>query len=104
MLRHAQHVAGEMLEVQRALVVVGIAVAARVPGGGPEMLGKHRQLQIPVAAIAAYSVQEQHQRARSLDRNRDARRRLDEDGFHAYSALAPEILTACARLALSLFR
>src|SRR5207302_10364107 len=47
--------------------------AARVPGGGREMLGKHRQLQIPVAAIAAYSVQEQHQRTRSLDRNRDAR-------------------------------
>src|SRR2546422_3275683 len=33
-LHHAQHVAGEMLEMQRALVVVGVAVAARVPGGG----------------------------------------------------------------------
>src|SRR3989442_14813247 len=72
--------------MQRAVVIVGIAVAARVPGGGPEMLGEHRQLQIPVAAIAAYSVQEQHQRTRSLDRNREARRRLDEEGFHAYSS------------------
>src|SRR5438309_7066290 len=93
-----------MLEVQRALVVVGIAVAARVPGGGREMLGKHRQLQIPVAAIAAYAVQEQHQRTRSLDRDRDARCWFDEDGSHAYSALAPEIFTAMPRAARSFLR
>ena len=35
-LGDAQHVAGEVLELQRAFVVVGVAVAARVPGGGLE--------------------------------------------------------------------
>jgi hypothetical protein len=55
-----------------------------------------------VRAVAADAVQEHDERAAAGDAQRDARRAGDEDGVQGYSALAPEIFTARARLSLSL--
>jgi hypothetical protein len=102
-LRDAQHVAGEMVELQRTFVVVGVAVAARVPGRGLEVPREELDLAREIAAVAADAVEEEDQRARSRDRDREARRGFDEDCFQGYSAFAPEILTARARFSLSFF-
>lgn len=67
-IQHALEVAPQIGEVERPGVILGIAVAPRVPGGG---------------AVA--------------DRRRSFR-------LSGYSALAPEIFTARARLALSVLR
>jgi hypothetical protein len=76
----AQNVAGEVLELQRALVVVGIAVAARVPGRGLEaVLREEFDLAGPVAAIAADAVQEKYQLSVACDRDRKPRRRINEN-------------------------
>jgi len=53
-------------------------------------------------AMAADAVQEQDERAAPGDADRDARRTGDENRFQGYSALAPEMRTARARLSLSL--
>jgi hypothetical protein len=55
-------------------------------------------------AVAAHTVDEQHERAAPGDRNREARRGADENRFQDYSALAPEIFTARPRLWKSFFR
>jgi hypothetical protein len=78
-LDHAQHVAGEVLEVQRAVVVVGLAVAARVPGHGPVAAREELELAGPVAAVAADAVEKQHQLTLAGDRKRQARRGFDEN-------------------------
>jgi hypothetical protein len=49
-------------------------------------------------------MQKENRRALAGDREGEPRRRFDEDRFQGYSALAPEIFTARARLALSFFR
>jgi hypothetical protein len=48
-----------LIELQRAFVVLGIAVAARIPGRGPESTGEELDLPRPVAAAAADAVQEE---------------------------------------------
>src|SRR6185369_8867321 len=98
-----EQVRGEILELERALVVVGIAVAARVPRGGLEsVLRKEGELVLPVVAIAADAVEEQDQRPPSRARHRDARAARNQRGPGRHSAFAPEIFTARARLSLSL--
>jgi hypothetical protein len=101
-LGDAQHVAGEVVELQRSLVVVGVAVAARVPRRRAKAPREELDLVAPVAAVAADAVQEQDQLAAAGDGDRESRRRLDKNAFQGYSALAPEIFTARARLSLSL--
>ena len=102
-LGDAQHVAGEVVEVQRPLVVVGFPVAARVPRRRLVALRrKERHLGVPVLPVPADAVQEQDQRAASGDRDREPRRRPDEDRLQGYSALAPEIFTALLLLSESL--
>lgn len=51
--------------------------------------------------MPADAVQEEKQRPLAGDRQREARRASDEDGFQPYSALAPEIFTACPRFSRS---
>jgi hypothetical protein len=80
-LRHAQHVADQVLELQPALVVVGLAEAARVPRGDLEAVREALQLRRPVAAVAADAVQQQDQAAGARDRYGEARRGPDEDGL-----------------------
>jgi hypothetical protein len=99
---HPQHVGAEIIELQRPVVIVRVAVAARVPGN--RLIGRRerRELRVPMAPIAADAVQEQEQGSAAGDAQRDARRTGDQDGFQGYSAFAPEIFTARARLSLSL--
>src|SRR6185436_11249809 len=100
-LDHAHHVAAEILELQLARVVVGLAVAARVPGSGAKALREGLELLRPVASIAADAMQEKHERAFARDRDREARRRADHGGLGIHSAFAPEIFTARPRLSRS---
>ena len=51
--------------------------------------------------MPANAVKEEKERSFPGDRQRDARRRPDEDGFQPYSALAPEIFTAWPRFSRS---
>ena len=62
MIEQAQHVAGEIAEIERPVIVVRLAVAARVPGDRVELLGEDRDLVVPVGAVAADAVHEQDQR------------------------------------------
>jgi hypothetical protein len=97
----AQDVAREMVELQGALVVVRFAVAARIPCRRGVVLREVFELLAPVAVVAADAVQEEEQRPFARDGDCDARRGTDVDGFQGYSAFAPEIFTARARLSLS---
>jgi hypothetical protein len=99
--KDAQQVGGKAMKIERAFIVVGIAVAARVPGGRGEPAREELDLRVPGAAAAADAVQEKDQRSLARDREREARRCADENRFQAYSALAPEILTARPRLSKS---
>jgi hypothetical protein len=68
-----------MVELQRAFVVVRVAVTARIPGGGAvSMRGEEIDLAGPVAPVAADAVEKQDQLAMAGDSNRKARCRLDE--------------------------
>ncbi len=87
--------------MQSSFVVVGVAVAARVPGGRAKPLREEVKLRRPVRAVAADAVQEYDERPSAGDGYGDARRRAYEERFQDYSALAPEIFTARARLSLS---
>ena len=78
-LGDAQDVADEMLELQRAVVVLGIAVAARVAGRGLEAARKELDLAAPVTPVAADPVQEKHQLAVAGDGHRKPRCRFDEN-------------------------
>jgi hypothetical protein len=78
-LGDAQDVAGKILELQRAVVVLGIAVAARVAGRGLEAAREELDLATPVTPIAADPVQEKHQLAVAGDGHREPRRRFDEN-------------------------
>ena len=53
--------------------------------------------------VAADAVEEERERPFARDREREARRAADENRFQAYSARAPEILTARPRLSKSFF-
>jgi hypothetical protein len=64
-------------------LVVGIAVAARVPGGRAIAPREELELRGPVAAVAAYAVKEEQELALARERQREARRGTDEDGFQA---------------------
>jgi hypothetical protein len=97
-IQKAKNVRGEVAEVQRAFVIVRIAVAARVPGDGGEAAREELELRIPRAPVAADAVQEDDVRSLSRDREREPRRPGDEQRVQAYSALAPEIFTARPRL------
>jgi hypothetical protein len=67
----SQHVAGKSVELQGAFVVVGIAVAARIPGrGAKSMRGKESDLAGPVAPVAANAVEKQDQLAVAGDGDR----------------------------------
>jgi hypothetical protein len=102
LIRHAEDVLREDLKIQGPRVVLRIAVTARVPGSGFESRGKELELPVPAMAITADAVQEEDERPLARDRDREPRRGADEDGVQGYSAFAPEILTARARLSLSL--
>jgi hypothetical protein len=83
MIEHPLEIGRERRELERALVVVGIAVAARVPGGGAIARGEERELGVPVAAVAADAVQEDEELALARERQREARRGADPDCFQA---------------------
>jgi hypothetical protein len=81
MLGDAQHVAGEVVELQRAVVVVGIAVAARVPGSGLEVVREEFDLAGPVAPVAADAVEKEDEGPAAGDRDSETRCRFDENRF-----------------------
>jgi hypothetical protein len=83
MIEHAHEIGRERRELQQAFVVVGIAVAARVPGGRAIAQAKERQLRVPVAAVAADAVKEEDELALARERQREARRGTDEERFQA---------------------
>src|SRR5436190_13963976 len=100
-LEHAQQVFAEHGEVERPFVVVGLTVAARVPGSRLVRAGEELHLRIPVLPPAANAMQEDEEFALARHRQGKARRGTDEDRIHRYSAFAPEMRTARARLSLS---
>jgi hypothetical protein len=82
-IEHAREIGRERRELERTFVVVGIAVAARVPGGDAIARGEERELRAPVAAVAADAVQEDDELALARERQREARRGRDQDRFQA---------------------
>ena len=103
MVQDPDQVAGEGAEFQRSLVVLGVAVAARVPRRRSEPPRDDLELRVPRAAVAADAVQEDDERSLARDSEGEPRRSADERRFQAYSALAPEIFTARPRLSKSFF-
>jgi hypothetical protein len=67
-----------------------------------EILRKELDLGGPMLPVSPDAVQEDDERAAAGDAQRDARRTGDENRVQGYSALAPEMRTARARLSLSL--
>jgi hypothetical protein len=80
-LGDAQHVAGEVVEMQGFGVVVGVAVAARIPGRGLETLREELDLAGPVAPVAADAVEKEDQGPAAGDRDSETRCRFDENRF-----------------------
>jgi hypothetical protein len=78
--RDAQHVGGEVVEAERPFVIVGIAVAARVGRGDPEVTVEVFELRRPIAPVSADAVQKKDELAAARDRDREPRRRFDENG------------------------
>jgi hypothetical protein len=83
MIEHPHEVGRERRELERAFVVVGIAVAARVPGGRAIARAKEGELRVPVAAVAADAVKEEDELALARERQREARRGADEERLQA---------------------
>jgi hypothetical protein len=105
LVEHALEVAAEIGKIERPGVILGVAVAARIPGHGAVAPRERFDLPVPVVPVAADAVQEEYEGPGARDRERNARLRADEDRFDAgYSTRAPEIFTARARLALSVLR
>ena len=77
MVEHAHEVARVVEEVERPLVVVALAVAARVPGDRVPVPGEGGEIGMPVALVAADAVQEHHEVARAHVIDGDVRRRSD---------------------------
>jgi hypothetical protein len=62
MIGDAQQVAGEvLLELQRTVIVLGVAVAARVPRRRLEAAREELELARPVAPAAADAMQEENE-------------------------------------------
>lgn len=102
-IQGARDIRSEIVEAQRPLVVLGIAVAARIPGRGGEAVAREeRELVLPVVAVAADAVQEKDQRPASFHRHCDSRAARNQGRPGRHSAFAPEIFTARPRLSLSL--
>ena len=59
-VEHPERVAREIPEIERALIVVRVAVTARVPGDGMEAVAEGFDLGGPVRPVAADPVQEEH--------------------------------------------
>jgi hypothetical protein len=74
----AQQVGAEIAELERPAIIAR-AIAARVPGGGGEMLGEDRELVAPVAAIAADAVKKEEKRAAAGDVDGDVRMGTDAE-------------------------
>jgi hypothetical protein len=91
------------MKIERPLVVLGVAVAARIPGRRAEAAGENAELPVPGMPVAADAVEEENERPPARERKREARRAADENGLQAYSARAPEIFTARPRLSKSCF-
>ena len=83
----AQHVGGEIIEAERAFVVVGIAVAARVGRRYAEVTVEVLELRGPVAAVAADAVEKKDELAVARDRDREPRRRIDENRIQEVTPL-----------------
>jgi hypothetical protein len=83
MIEHPREIARERGELEWTFVVVGIAVAARVPGGRAISSREELELRGPVAAVAAYAVKEEQELAFARERQREARRGTDADRFQA---------------------
>ena len=62
----------EIAEVERAIVIVAVAVSARIPSDGVKMSAELGQLVVPVGAVTADSMQENYQRARADMVHRDS--------------------------------
>ena len=80
MIEHAQEIVAEVAEIERSVIVLAVAIAARIPGNCGEIGGEDRKLVAPIAAIAADAVQEDEQRSAPFDIDSDARARLDAKG------------------------
>ena len=81
MIEDAHEIGGEVGEIEGAVVVVRLAVAARVPGAGVELAGEHRELVGEVLAPPADAVQEDDQRPVTIVLDGDAGRGPDQFGF-----------------------
>src|SRR5580658_5174266 len=98
MIEHAQQVAAEIREVERTIIVVARAVTSRVPRCGVKFLAEHRQLIVPVSAIAADSVHAEHQRPAAEMINRDSGRARDVVGFPFAHRVVPPLRASPASL------
>ena len=79
-VEHPERVAREIAEIERAFVVVRVAVAARVPGDGMEGATHGFELRGPIRPVATDPVHEEHQGARPHPIEREPGCSLDEDG------------------------
>ena len=68
LIEHPQKIGRERRKLERSFVVVGIAVAARVPRRRAIPGVKERELRRPVAAVAADAVQEDEELALADER------------------------------------
>ena len=82
MIEHAHEIGRERRELERAFVIVRIAVAAR-PRRPRDGAREKLELRGPVAAVAADAVQEEDRLAFAGERQREARRGTDEERFQA---------------------
>ncbi len=77
MVEHAHEIARVIHEIERPLVIVALAVAARVPGDRMPVPGKGCEIGMPVALVAADSMQEHRQMPRAHVIDGNVRRRSD---------------------------
>ena len=78
MIQDTRQVMCKIAKIQVAFVIVRGAVTPRIPGNGPKMRRKARQLQMPAELIAANTMQEDKQGPLAHDIYRQTRRARDE--------------------------
>src|SRR5580704_9017180 len=76
-IEHPDKIKGEVTEIERPVVIVAIAVAARIPGDRMKAIAEGGNLVVPVGAVAADAVQENHERSGAGVIDCEARRPWD---------------------------
>jgi hypothetical protein len=62
-IQQARKIGGEVAEVEIAIVVVTVTVAASVPRNGVKVAAELGELIVPITPVAAYTVHQDNQRS-----------------------------------------